>query len=109
MPDIASSSTTADELALVGVSKSVGDIWVEVRDASDGTLVAPMWALRSGNTSPFSPCGVEIVPDMNADGVDELAVLCRNPSNDYPYVLIRDAEDGSIVNNIAYDRTFLPW
>ena len=45
--------------------------------------------------------------DINSDGVDELGVLCRNRNNNYPYVLIRDAEDGSNINNIACDRNFL--
>ncbi len=36
VPDIASSSTASSEVAIVGIRKSVGDMWVEVRDAGEG-------------------------------------------------------------------------
>ena len=58
------------ELALLGLNESTGKVMVDVKDALTGTLVKSV---------PFTGCGapqaVAVVPDTNANGASELAVL----------------------------------
>ena len=82
------------ELAVLGDNKTLTAAdQVEIRDSSTGQLIRTI-AYGAGKT----PLQLISLPDLNASGGDELAVL-RDGS---PRVLVKDAKTGLAVNTLDY-------
>jgi hypothetical protein len=73
-----------------------GSIVVDVRDGVTQTLTRRTHFLTAG----FDPHDLEVLPDQSGNGVEELAVLGRNPQTGDIRIQIRDAATGEHLRTI---------
>lgn len=69
---------------------------VQVRDATTGALIRNVFPLGLG----WSPIEVKRTPDLNGNGVDEVAVRMTRDSDGLEVIQIRDAQTNALVNNV---------
>ncbi len=86
----------AAELAM-GALRGDGRITVDVHDGGTGTRTSRINFLRPG----FDPRDLEILGDLSANGVEELALIGHNPENGVVRIQIRDARSGNLLRNIG--------
>jgi hypothetical protein len=87
------------ELAVLSTRNTDGRGVVEVRDANDPVNIGTFWA-----PAGIAPHDVELVPDAEANGVPEIALLATRVADGSPLVRIWSA-DGS---GTPYTRSFRP-
>jgi hypothetical protein len=85
----------AAEIAVAALRPN-GRIVVDVRDGMAQTLTSRTHFLSAG----FDPHDLEVLPDESGNGVEELAVLGRNPQTGDLRIQIRDAATGEHVRTI---------
>jgi len=85
----------AAEIA-VAVLRANGRIAVDVHDGAAPTLTSRTNFLPAG----FDPRGLEVLPDQSGNGVEELAVIGRNPQTGNIRIQIRDAATGELLRTI---------
>ena len=93
----------AAELALLRSKPSINVLQVLMVDALTGTagVVVPF-------SSRFTPVSLIVMPDLNGNGSDELALLGHNPDTGASKVQIRDAATGGLVKDVWFDKAVLP-
>jgi len=85
----------AAEVAVAAL-RSDGRITVDVRDGATATLTSRISFLTAG----FDPRDLEVLPDQSGNGVEELAVIGRNPQTGDVRIQIRDAATGELLSTI---------
>ena len=82
-------------LAVLAQRRSDGQVRVQTRDALTGDLVGN-FLLGSG----WRPIEMQAVPDMDGNGVDDIATLLERKTDGLMVVQIRDATDGSLLSRV---------
>jgi hypothetical protein len=85
----------AAEIAVAALRPN-GRITVDVRDGATQALTSRTNFLPVG----FDPRGLEVLPDQSGNGVEELAVLGRNPQSGEIRIQIRDAATGELLRTL---------
>jgi len=85
------------ELAVLGVNVT-GGVAVQVKDSLTAGVVG-----TSYYGSTFSALDLVVVPDTDANGVDELAVLGEKLTGGVTQVQLRDAVTGAFVRNVYFN------
>jgi len=85
------------ELAVLATDWASGKVVVQVKDASTGLLVRNVWF-----NDMYAPVALQVIPDLNANGSSELAVLTMNSSLGKMVVQIKDPLTGLLVRNIWF-------
>lgn len=85
----------AAEIAVAALRPD-GRISVDVRDGAAQTLTSRSSFLSAG----FDPRDLEVLPDQSGNGVEELAVIGRNPETGDVRIQIRDAATGELLRTI---------
>ena len=83
----------ADELVVLG-RNDAGAVLAQVRDASTGLVLKNMWF-----NGVYVPKAFAVVPDLNSNGVSELAVWGEDEAG-VILIQIRDASTGLVVSNV---------
>ena len=102
LPDFAGGP--APEIALL-LRESTGAqrVRVMIKDAGTGATVRDQFFVKS-----FMPMDLEILPDFGGTSSPELAVLARNCADDRVQVLVKDADNGVLLNSVPYAKNFIP-
>lgn len=87
------------ELAAVVRSLSTGAATLHVRDAQNGAAI-----LSTSLTGTKPVLDLQVAPDMNGNGKQEVAVLREGPVN----VELRDAGNGAAIKNVAFSTSLFP-
>ncbi|MEM7281078.1 MAG: FG-GAP-like repeat-containing protein [Pseudomonadota bacterium] len=69
---------------------------VQVRDAATGNLVRNVFPLGLG----WSPVELKAIPDLNGNGVDEVAVRMTRDSDGLEIIQIRDGSTQALISNV---------
>jgi len=99
VPDI--NGNSASELAVLGTDSS-DNVRVNIKDAASGA-----WIGAIDFPSTFTPVGLAVVPDVNGNGVAELAVLGVDASGNVR-ANIKDADTGAWVGAVDFPSSFVP-
>jgi len=86
----------AAEIAVAALRPD-GRITVDVRDGAAQTLTSRTNFLTAGG---FDTHDLEVLPDQSGNGVEELAVIGRNPQTGDVRIQIRDAATGELLRTI---------
>ncbi len=100
LPDI--NGNGQRELAVLGVRASDGRVRVEVRDSPSGTLVNVVLF-----DPDYDPQALAAVPDLDGNGIVELAVLGVR-ADGVARVQMRDAATDAQVKNVGFGSTLSP-
>lgn len=95
MPDI--NSNGADEIVAVGVDPGTQNIRVQVRDSDTTATLYSIW-LGAVNEA----VDIKLINDINSDGIPDLAVLLKTPS-DTGRVRVQSGLNGSFIRNLFYN------
>ena len=69
---------------------------VQVRKSTDGTLIKNVFPLGFG----WSPVELKIMPDLNGNGVDEIAVRMTRDSDGLMIIQVRDGSTNALIGNV---------
>ncbi len=69
---------------------------VQVRDAATGNLIRNVFPLGLG----WSPVELKAIPDLNGNGVDEVAVRMTRDSDGLEIIQIRDGSTQALISNV---------
>ena len=83
-------------LAVLATRASDGLTLVQVRRVSDGQLIRNVYPLGPG----WTPREMKVLPDMNQNGADEVAVRMVRKADGLMVVQIRDGETNALVSNV---------
>jgi len=100
-PDL--NANGSSELALLGIDPATGKVMVQVKDSSTGLLVRNIWY-----SSVFTPLALRPVPDINANGYAELAVMAIDWVTGKVVMEIKDSFSGLLVKNVYFSNMFTP-
>lgn len=88
----------------IAVLRTSGDkVNVQVKDVVSKALVRHI-----GYDSKYASEELLVVPDVNGNGVPEVAVFGKNPINQSQKAQIKDANTKKIVRNVFFNKTFDP-
>ena len=90
------SENGAQEIGLLAKNKNSGQLVVMVKDAATNTFLNNVFPLGSG----WDPVKVLALPDENANGSQELAVLGVNEATGKLVVQVRDSLTGQFLRNL---------
>ncbi len=93
----------ACNLAFLGKSQTTGAIRVYIKAALTGRLVNSF--LLDGD---YRPRAMVALPDVNGNGVSELAVLGTHTSTGQMEVQVLDAQTGNRINNVLFTKGLAP-
>jgi len=96
--------TGADELALLAKDPIGGKSRLFLRDAGDGSVLS-----SRGLTASYVPYDLEVIPDMNGSGGDELAILEIDPVTGTRRITVKDPEPSSTLLTINLDSDSTPY
>ena len=82
-------------VAALATNNTSGLMIVQLRDASDNSLIRNVFPLGFG----WFPISMEIVPDIGG-GVPGIAVLAQRTADQLTIVQVRSAADGTLVRNV---------
>ncbi|MEM7282622.1 MAG: hypothetical protein AAF438_13445, partial [Pseudomonadota bacterium] len=83
-------------LGVVATRNADGLVIIQVRNATDGSLVRNVFPLGIG----WSADEVKVVPDQNGNGVEELAVRMSRDADGLEIIQVRDAATNALVRNV---------
>lgn len=83
-------------IAVLATRDSDGLTIVQVRNASDGSLIDNVFPLGLG----FSPQELKAMPDINGDGSGEIAVRMTRDSDGLELIQIRDSATNVFIKNV---------
>ena len=87
----------ASAVAVLATRDSDNLTIVQVRNASDGSLVRNVFPLGFG----WSPSGeIKAVPDLNGNGAEEVATRMSRDSDGLEIIQIRDGQTNDLVSNV---------
>ncbi len=86
----------APAIAVLATRDSDGLAIVQVRDASNNALIRNVFPLGLG----WSPIELQVMPDLNGNNVDEIAVRMTRDSDGLEIIQIRDAQTNNLVGNV---------
>ncbi|MGI9203199.1 MAG: hypothetical protein ACR2Q3_04280, partial [Woeseiaceae bacterium] len=91
------------EVAVLFQRDSDSRAWVHMKDALTGSFVKNVWFDLG-----FTPMRLEIIPDLDTNAGDELAVLTSKDSDGRAWVLVKDALSGAFIKNVWFQSDFAP-
>ena len=92
------------EIAVLMTNDSDNDRpWVHMKDALTGNFVKNVW-FQLG----FTATQLDILPDLDLNPGDELAVLTTKNIDGRPWVLVRDALSGTLIRAVWFQPNFAP-
>ena len=91
------------ELAVLFVRDSDSRTWVHMKDTLTGAYVRNVWF-----DTGFTPSRLAIVPDLDSNVGDELAVLATKDADGRAWVLLKDALSGAFIRNTWFQGDFDP-
>ena len=83
-------------LAALHTRDSDGLAIVQVRDAATGNLIRNVFPLGLG----WSPVELKAIPDLNGNGVDEVAVRMTRDADGLEIIQIRDGSTQALISNV---------
>ncbi|MGI9273093.1 MAG: hypothetical protein ACR2QT_15045, partial [Woeseiaceae bacterium] len=89
--------------AVLGHNVDTHVAWVELRDAVTGNQVSDVWYPIG-----YAPIALAVLPDLNANGASELAVLLIKESTGRAWVYIKDASTRNTINVVWFPIGFTP-
>jgi hypothetical protein len=101
LPDL--NGNGAPELAVLGRRTRSGKVQVLIKDARTGDLVST----QDFDTS-YLPVGLTVLPDLDGNGVPELAVLGQHLHNGKSRVFIKDALTGAASPTLSFGSALSP-
>jgi FG-GAP-like repeat/Proprotein convertase P-domain len=101
LPDL--NGTGAPELAVLGRRARNGKVQVFIKDALTGDLVS-----TQDFSSSYLPVGLTILPDLDGNGVPELAVLGQHLHDGKIRVFIKDALTGAASPTLSFGSVLTP-
>jgi hypothetical protein len=96
LPDI--SGNGSPELAVLATRNSDQRIYVQVRDIANYTTLGSMQFMGPA----WVPEEMVALPDVDASGYPDLAVLVTHGSDGRIYAEVRDSVSGSMINNVPF-------
>ena len=93
----------APELVVVGKKPTTGLVRAEIRDSLSGQLLNEIFY-----NSDFIPKQLSIVPDLNGNGADELALLVKYVSKNKLKAVVKDSMTDAWLGTFGFDVTFEP-
>jgi len=97
MPDL--NKNTAPELVVLEVSEAGGNILAQVKDSRTGSLIKSVSFNKAYVPQALSP-----VPDVNSNGVPELAVIGRSSAGAV-VAQLKDAMAGALVKTVKFSKS----
>ena len=101
LPDL--NGNGAPELAVLGRRARNGKVQVFIKDALTGDLVS-----TQDFSSSYLPVGLTILPDLDGNGVPELAVLGQHLHDGKIRVFIKDALTGAASPTLSFGSVLTP-
>ena len=101
IPDM--NANGSQEIGVLGVHVDTGNVRVEIRDTLTGSFVENVSFANS-----FAPQQVEVIPDLDGNGVPELGVLGVGTSNGKVRVQIKDPLTKNIFSNVFFSKSYIP-
>jgi subtilisin-like proprotein convertase family protein len=101
LPDL--NGNGAPELAVLGHQAHNGKVQVFIKDARTGDLLS-----TQDFNSSYLPVGLTILPDLDGNGVPELAVLGQHLEDGKMRVLIKDALTGAASPTLSFGSGLTP-
>ena len=83
-------------IAVLATRESDGLAIVQVRNAVSGALIRNVFPLGLG----WSPVELKVIPDVNNNSVDEVAVRMTRDSDGLEIIQVRDAQTNNLVGNV---------
>ncbi len=99
--DVSDPVDAIDDIATVAYSLDSGDVDVIINSAKDGTRIRQM-EFNSVNKN-LLPKDMIVLPDMNANGSNEIALLCVKLDTRNRKIEIRDASTRAVLNSIDFN------
>ncbi|MBV5274297.1 MAG: SBBP repeat-containing protein, partial [Lamprocystis purpurea] len=90
-------------LAVLFADATAGTVTAQIKQAVSGTLVQT-FVFDQG----YAPLDLAVVPDQNANGTPELALLGRHAANGSVQVEVRDTLTGDRLSAVAFNPAFAP-
>ena len=91
------------ELAVLSWRWDAGKVVAQVKDSFTGLLVKNV-----SFSDMYTPLGLDVVPDINGNGLPELTVLSRHSSTGKVVLQVKDSFTGLLINNIWYSDKHKP-
>jgi hypothetical protein len=85
------------ELALLGRNPASGVSKLQVRNSMSGELIGTVWF-----DTPNRPLGLAVLPDLNGNGIVELALLGDGGSDQVRRVVIKDTRSGATLSVLRF-------
>jgi len=96
-------SNGSPELAVLSADWSAGKVVVQVKDSFTGLLVKNVWF-----STVYTPLALKLLPDLNANGSPELAVLSVDYDTGKVLVQVKDSFTGLLVKNVRFSNVYAP-
>jgi hypothetical protein len=90
-------------LAVLFEDAEAGTVTAQIKQAVSGTLIQ-IFDFDQG----YAPLDLAVVPDQNANGAAELALLGRHATNGSVQVEVRDTRTGERLTAVAFNPVFAP-
>ena len=92
-----------EDIAVFSVDPATGDNNVFVKDGFTGSLIRKITFIPACEIKELIS-----VPDINSNGIKEVAVLCHNRTTGSVSVIIRDSLTGIKIKELLYNKAFSP-
>jgi Tol biopolymer transport system component len=90
-------------LAVLFANAASGTVTAQIKQATTGTLIQTLLFYQG-----YAPLDLVVVPDQNANGAPELALLGRHAANGSVQVEVRDTRSGERLSAVAFNPAFAP-
>ncbi len=90
-------------LAVLFADAAAGTVTAQIKQATTGTLIQTLLFDQG-----YAPLDLAVVPDQNANGAPELALLGRHAANGSVQVEVRDTLTGERLSAVAFNPLFAP-
>jgi hypothetical protein len=103
LPDFDGNGLQEDPaLAVLGHHPASGEVQVQIRSAVSGAL------LQTVLFPKLTPVALAGLPDVNANGAADVAVLLHNPTLDKSFVHVKDGKTGEELSTAVFLRDYTP-
>jgi len=105
VPNVAGSSTAAEEIAVLAVNSATGAVKVQVKDAKNGAVVK---TIAYATAYVYAPKFLTVVPSVGGTAASELAVLGVHNTTGVVRAQLKDASSGAQVGNVMFSTAYAP-
>ena len=96
-------SNNSPELAVLSIKESTGKVVVQIKDSWTGLLIRNVYF-----SDMYLPLGMKVMPDINSNSHQELAVLSVNWDTGKVVSQVKDPFTGLLVKNVWHSTVYLP-